>query len=385
MSRVNRYRGRSGLPKPRGVTLVELMVGMLVGLLAVLVISQVLLVSEGQKRTTTGGADAQVNGALALYTIQRDIETAGYGFTSSPNIIGCPISARYNGATPTGFSATLAPVFITPEASRPAGSVGDSIRMLASSKTSYSVPTRVIPPGIVVNGTTVPVTASLGFAQGDMALVAADAVQPCWVFQVTSAPTSMAVPRADNAATWNTAGTPTQAYGDGSVLVNLGTLVDNTYEIFNGTDATGQVKRNLLRVSSFDAGNPSTRIVRDVQPDIVNLRAYYGRDTTATPDGIVDVYDTTTPTSNADWLRVLSVRLIVVSRSGQYETKQVTPANPTWDVGATPPTSGATTCGSSQCLTIDVGAGVAGDVEAKHYRYKVFETIVPLRNMLWSS
>jgi type IV pilus assembly protein PilW len=375
MSRVNRYRGRSGLPKPRGVTLVELMVGMLVGLLAVLVISQVLLVSEGQKRTTTGGADAQVNGALALYTIQRDIETAGYGFTSSPNIIGCPISARYNGAAPTGFAATLAPVFITPEASRPAGSVGDSIRMLASSKTSYSVPTRVIPPGIAVNGTTVPVTASLGFAQGDMALVAADAVQPCWVFQVTAAPTSMSIPRADNAATWNTAGTPTQAYGDGSVLVNLGTLVDNRYEINN----------RVLQLSSFDAGNPSTRITRDIQSDIVNLRAYYGRDTTATPDGVVDVYDTTTPTNNADWLRVLSVRLIVVSRSGQYEKDIVTPANPTWDVGATPPTSGATTCGSSQCLTIDVGAGVAGDVEAKHYRYKVFETIVPLRNMLWSS
>jgi type IV pilus assembly protein PilW len=375
MSRVNRYRGRAGLPKPRGVTLVELMVGMLIGLLAVLVISQVLLVSEGQKRTTTGGADAQVNGALALYTIQRDIQTAGYGFTSSPNIIGCPISAQYNGAAPTGFAATLAPVFITPEASRPSGSVGDSIRMLASSKTSYSVPTRVIPPGIAVNGTSVPVTASLGFSQGDMALVAADAVQPCWVFQVTSAPTSMAVPRANNAATWNTVGTPTQAYGDGSVLVNLGNLVDNRYEINN----------RVLQLSSFDAGNPSTRITRDIQSDIVNLRAFYGRDTTATPDGNVDVYDTTTPTNNAGWLRVLSVRLIVVSRSGQYEKDIVTPTNPTWDVGATPPTSGATTCGSSQCLTIDVGAGVAGDVEAKHYRYKVFETIVPLRNMLWSS
>jgi len=375
MSRVNRYRGRSGLPKPRGVTLIELMVGMLIGLLAVLVISQVMLVSEGQKRTTTGGADAQVNGALALYTIQRDIQTAGYGFTSSPNIIGCPISARYNGAAPAGFAATLAPVFITPEASRPAGSVGDSIRMLASSKTSYSVPTRVIPPGIVVNGTTVPVTASLGFAQGDMALVAADAVQPCWVFQVTAAPASMAVPRADNAATWNTAGTPTQAYGDGSVLVNLGNLVDNRYEINN----------RVLQLSSFDAGNPSTRITRDIQSDIVNLRAFYGRDTTATPDGIIDVYDATTPTNNAGWLRVQSVRLIVVSRSGQYEKDIVTPANPSWDVGATPPTTGATTCGGSQCLTIDVGAGVAGDVEAKHYRYKIFETIVPLRNMLWSS
>ena len=208
MSRHSSPRQRVLAAGQSGVTLIELMVGMVIGLLAILVISQVMLVSEGQKRTTTGGADAQVNGALSLYAIQRDIQVAGYGFTSSPSIIGCPISAQFNGAAPAGFVGALAPVFITPEASRPAGSVGDSIRMLASSKNTYSVPTRVIPPGIAVNGTTVPVTASMGFAQGDLALVAADDVQPCWVFQVTGAPTAMAVPRADNAATWNTAGTP---------------------------------------------------------------------------------------------------------------------------------------------------------------------------------
>jgi type IV pilus assembly protein PilW len=358
-----------------GVTLIELMVGMLIGLLAVLVISQVLLVSEGQKRTTTAGADAQVNGSLSLYAIQRDIQTAGYGLMSSPAIIGCPINAQFNGAAPAGFAGTLAPVFITPQAARPAGSVGDSIRMLASSKDSYSVPTRVIPPGIAVNGQLVPVTASLGFAQGDLALVAADAVQPCWVFQVTAAPSSMAVPRADAPNGWNTAGTPTIAYGDGSVLVNLGALVDNRYEINN----------RVLQLSSFDINNPGTRITRDIQADIVNLRAFYGRDTSATADGIVDIYDTTTPGSNADWQRVSSVRLIVVSRSGQYEKEIVTAANPTLDVGSTPPTAGSAGCGASQCLTIDVGAGVAGDVEAKHYRYKIFETIVPLRNMMWSS
>jgi len=99
----------------------------------------------------------------------------------------------------------------------------------------------------------------------------------------------------------------------------------------------------------------------------------------------VDVYDTTTPTTNAGWLRVLSVRLIVVARSGQYEKDIVTTANPAVDMGTTPPTTGAATCGGSQCVTIDVGAGAVGDVEAKHYRYKVFETIVPLRNMMWSS
>ncbi len=34
---------------------------------------------------------------------------------------------------------------------------------------------------------------------------------------------------------------------------------------------------------------------------------------------------------------------------------------------------------------LDVGAGVSGDVPAKHYRYKVFDTLIPLRNMVWRS
>ena len=58
----------------RGVTLIELMVGMVIGLLAVLVIAQVALLFEGQKRSTTGGSDAQVNGALSLQMLQRDLQ-----------------------------------------------------------------------------------------------------------------------------------------------------------------------------------------------------------------------------------------------------------------------------------------------------------------------
>ena len=368
----------------RGVTLIELMVGMLIGMLAILVISQVLLVSEGQKRTTTSGADAQVNGALSLFAIQRDIQASGYGFTSSPGIVGCPISAQFNGATPAGFPTTLAPVIITPEAARPAGSIGDSIRLLSSSKTSYSVPTRVAAPGFRLDiPTSVPVTAALGVTQGDLVVLAADGVQPCWVMQVTGIPTATSILRADDAAGWNTAGTPAQAYGTTAVLLNLGTLIDNRYEI-NVINS-----QRVLQVSSFQFGPPPSRVTRDVQADIVGLRAFYGRDTSNPTDGIVDVYDTTTPATNADWLRVMSVRLIVVARSGQYEKAvggvYVTPANPTWDVGSTPATTGATACGASQCVTIDVGAGAAGDVDAKHYRYKIFETIVPLRNMMWSS
>jgi type IV pilus assembly protein PilW len=384
MSKFKSRRREIAGRRARGITLIELMIGMLIGLMAVLVISQVMLTAEGQKRTTTGGADAQVNGALSIYAIQRDLEIAGYGFSSSPGIVGCPINAQFNGAAPAQFATRLAPVVITRQGLRPAGSVGDSIRMLASSKASYSVPTLVTAPGLPINGVIVPVASSLGFAQGDLVLAAIDATQPCWVFQVTGAPTATVIPRANNAATWNTAGTPTQVYGSGNVLVNLGTLVDNRFEI--GAN-------NVLQSISFDSSNPGSPITREVQADIVQLRAFYGRDTNTTPGVTVSTYDTATPVTSADWQRVLSVRLIVVARSSQYEQQPVTLSNPKWEVGTTPsvvptPTTDIGACpapSTSQCLTLDVGADAAGDVPAKHYRYKIFETIVPLRNMVWSS
>jgi type IV pilus assembly protein PilW len=364
-----------------GVTLIELMVGLVVGLLAVLVISQVMLTSEGQKRTATGGADAQISGALALYTLQRDLEQAGYGIASNPSIFGCPLSARFNGAVVPGFAPRLEPVVITPQASRPVGSVGDSIRILSSSADTFAMPIRVLPPPYVPGDLTFNVQSTVGFRQGDLALVAkTDIAQPCSVFQVTGVPTANTLPRTNN-ATWNAAGTPSTSYTGGDVVINLGQLLDNIYEINGG----------VLQLSSFNAATPATRATRDLQTDIVQLRAFYGRDTSAPPgatDGTVDIFDNTTPTVADGWERVLSVRIIAVARSSTFEREIVTTANPRWSVGAAPATTGAVPCaagGPAACIELDVGAGVAGDVPAKHYRYKVFETIVPLRNILWRS
>jgi len=369
MKRAHKSSATGTAMRERGVTLVELMVGMLIGLLAVIVITQVMLISEGQKRTTTSGSDAQVNGALALYAIQRDLEMAGYGITSSPDVIGCPISVRFGGVAPAGFVPNLVPVLITRESDRPAGSVGDAVRVLASSKTTFSVPTRVIPPKFKVGDLAVPVTASLGIKKDDLAVAAIDGTQACWVFQVSANPTGESIPRANHDAGWNLTGTPNIEYPDGSVLVNLGTLVDTTYQIVG----------NSLQQVGFDLAAPNVRPTREVQPDIVNMRALYGKDTTG--DGVVDVYNDVTPTTNAGWRQVMAIRIAVVARSDQFEKEDVTPANLVWDVGTSPPTTGAAACGASECLTLKVDHLA----DWKRYRYKQFETVIPLRNMLWKS
>jgi type IV pilus assembly protein PilW len=372
----------------RGFTLVELMVGIFIGLLASLAVTQVMVVSEGQKRSTTSGSDAQVNGALAINTLQRAIQPAGYGFAALPASLGCTVTAVFGGNPIAGllpnFPATLAPVVITQGASNGP----DTIRVVASGKSSYSIPLRILAPGYnpanSATKDTFPVATVRGVAgpsasggtvtaPGDLMLAVVDSSTPCEIFQVTQNPLSnSAVDRADDPAKWNGAGFPAGTYSDGNFLINMGTFVDNSYSV--GTDS--------LRVTSLKIApdsTPSYEGPTELLANIVNLKAMYGKDTNG--DGVVDTWDNVTPAGNAGWLQVLAVRLAVVARSAQYEKEEVTAANPVWDVGNAVAVAGTVACGSSKCLSLHVDTLP----DWKHYRYKVFNTVVPLRNMLWNS
>ena len=114
---------------------------------------------------------------------------------------------------------------------------------------------------------------------------------------------------------------------------------------------------------------------------IVDMRALYGKDTDA--DNVVDRYDYTTPTTSAGWQQVLSVKIAMLARIGNYEKPSTsggncdaTTAQPTW--------SGSTASGSvataNPFLAVDIGTATSQD---RCYRYRVFETTVPLRNMIW--
>lgn len=369
-------------PAARGFTLVELMVAMAIGLLTTLVIAQVLIFSEGQKRTTTSGADAQVNGALALYALQRDIQQAGYGFSSEPGLLGCPITAKFNGNdVATGAATPVFPTALVPVLIDASDAERNTVRVIASSKTTYAVPTRVIPPTYdpanAARKFIFPVQSELGVANGDLMLAAKNAGVPCEVFRVTAAPTTtQQINRADVGAGWNLGGFPSQVYVDGDALVNLGTLFDVTYSVSD---------ENTLQLTRFVLGTdanatPALDGPTDIFPNIVGMRAFYGKDTDA--DGAIDRYDQTTPTTNAGWQQVRAVRIALVARSAQYERDEVTTANPTWIVGTSPTIDPAPTdCGTNKCLEMKVD----GLADWKHYRYKVYDTVVPLRNMVWGS
>jgi type IV pilus assembly protein PilW len=62
------------------------------------IIAQVIITADGNRQTTTTGNDAQVNGALALYTLNREVQGAGYGLISHSAGLGCPIRAKFGTA-----------------------------------------------------------------------------------------------------------------------------------------------------------------------------------------------------------------------------------------------------------------------------------------------
>lgn len=381
-----------------GFTLVELMVGLLLGMLAVLAITQVMAFSEGRKRTVASGSDAQVNGALAVFALQRDLEMAGYGISAKPSALGCPMAGSLTGGTPSSsqaFSATLAPVVIT--ANETTG-MPDTLTVLSARKTGYAVPILLS----AMSADYFTVTSSLGVTAGDLMVLvpqtvagkpAWSAAVPCRLFTVTDdglgsvSNTGLWAQRVPHTSGGNPSWNEGTANADllaistkanvsvpNSFLLNLGSMGFSAYTVDTATRSLQITTR-----TSTAGGSTSTLF-----PQIVNMQAVYGLDTNN--DRAVDKYDKTLPT---DWTQVLSVRIAVVARSAQYERDAVTKTQPEWDLGASANSvTGVADCNDgSKCLTMKIDyLTEGGDANAwQHYRYRVYETTVPLRNIIWNA
>src|SRR3982074_822337 len=91
-----------------GFSLIEIMVGVVIGMIAVLVIYQVFAAAEGIKRNTTSAGDAQQNGLLSSFMLTVELMNASNGVASAMQDLGtCPTT----GSMATSFHPI--PVLIT--------------------------------------------------------------------------------------------------------------------------------------------------------------------------------------------------------------------------------------------------------------------------------
>ena len=368
---------RLNLKRSAGFGLVEVMVALAIGMFGVMVMMQVLSVSEEQRRTTTGGNDAMNEGVMALYALQSDVRMAGYDIADT-RLLGCGLTLRagvvLSSVAPLGG---MAPVTILP-----AGSTFPALFPAPDPNTDgllvfYGGSTGT-PAGVTANSGNQVVTPS-AFAVNDWVFQAASTrPNPCSLTleQVSAVP----IPPSTSLVVTLASGT---ALVPNNILFNLGLSFKAVgYAVRNGSltmcDYTDTTK------NCTGAGNWTS-----IANNIVSLRAQYGRDSTLpSMDGIVDVYDQTTPsvaaTLGCDWTRISALRLALVARSAQFEKTAVTTAPPVWDgtTAGNPTGSAASPIVLTSTLSGTI-SGITAGTEWQYYRYKVFQTVVPIRNISW--
>jgi type IV pilus assembly protein PilW len=174
--------------------------------------------------------------------------------------------------------------------------------------------------------------------------------------------------------------------GNGSFLACLGTWKEVQYGINQNYNPIDPNNSQAYLQRNDTPSNPATAV--PVVADIVNIQAQYGISATANSNQVVQWVDATgswaAPTIASRNL-IKAVRIAVVARNGLLEKTNVSSvcsslinAAPTgvcaWD-GST-----ANTVIPSPAPQIDL----SNDPNWQRYRYRVFETIVPLRNVIWS-
>lgn len=340
--------------KQGGFSLVELMVGMTIGLIVTMVVTQVFGFFDMQRQATSGTADAQTNGSIALYSISREMQMAGYGLIPSVDAnspLECttvtpgPEAIASAGMTVAAGISNLSAVTISD------GAVSDVVTIRYGDSILGGIPTSITASPV---GQTLEVGSNLNCKDGD--------------FVVITRGTSCAVSRLANPT--GVTGTqdlhllasetvPVQAIMGDSNISCLGNWINSTYSVANG---------NLQRNG------------QDQISGIVSIQAQYGVSATANDNVIAQWVDPKTTWASSAMTtalrnRIKAVRIAVVARNSKKEPDVVTAA---CDATATPPTGLCTWPGGPD---IDLSSA---DADWAQYRYRVFETIIPLRNVIWS-
>jgi len=383
-SSVPRFRLK-GFARQAGFTLMELMVGMTIGMIATIVIVQVMNVFEAQKRATTGSADAQTNGGIALYSIAREAAQAGFPLYPGTDT---PLSCTTVTSTVAGIT-DLTPLAIT-EVAEVAGASGSpaydkiTIRYGTPAGTNSGMAAGIpatLDAGLGADSGgfkwSLKTSSNLGCKVGDVALIySGGSCNITKILAVVAGTISPAV--ADTVSVENQTGAAQNAS-----IACVGAWNEITYQL---DTAKGNLDRRVV-VNGVSDGTTVNGQVTGTVPTItgiVNLQAQYGVSASATSNVITGWVNASaapwvTP-SVADRNRIKAVRIAVVARNAKKEQSDVSSACSSTTAAA--PTGVCAWDGSAFAApSIDLSPG---NTDWKRYRYRVFETIVPLRNVIWS-
>jgi type IV pilus assembly protein PilW len=382
----------------RGMTLIELMVALVIGLGVTLAVTTILIAGENHKRTTTSTNDAEQTGAYVFHSLDGVLRGAGSGIAESAyptpdaGLLGCklnagsilPAAAAFPapfGGFLGGASSTLrvAPLLIGQNQS-PDGK-SDVLAVMGGSGAAGGVSRQVTVAG---NATTVTLDNAVGFVASDLFLVSQNGTADCLLEEVASVATptltlDTTLPYYTNGATTTIS---TLAASTASYVTPLGNAAANNLQFeLIGVDANHTLySYDLLQNLSLVQSPGTADAAQAIADGVYEMHALYGIDTNG--DGILDTwagpgaptdaaYDiNTVMTTPATMRKIIAVRVALVLRGQYYDKNTVSPATLTLFTALT--NGGGTSL--QQSVTIS-----AND---QHYRFRVFEFTVPLRNMI---
>jgi len=415
----------------RGAGLVETMIGILIGLIVVLVIYNMLAVTESYKRMSVGMSDAQITGMLSQFMVGREAANGGNGISiSAPDLMTCdPLKA--NAAWPYN-QAGLTPALWRPI---PAMVQDGGANLSDSMITMYSGATRVIWPVAFTSdaapGQPFTVQSPNGFSAPSPAVTPylAVAINPssgdCEATTITAA----TAPDPFGRVTLTHSATA-QSYlvtvDPGAKLLILGpqglatrTLYENWDPVAGGPCGTA-VNRGPCQIYSTDMLTAGASRV-PVAQNVVFMKIQYGLDMKPTLTGAVDCWAPAianvsgltgsspvgcgpggavpkdfTPGAlrtapQLDLQRIVALRIGLVVRSDEPGTQDemTNPASPLLFANRQPMwlfnCAANTNAGCPQRIALVDGLGGGlPNVIADGWRYRTYEAVIPLRNAIFN-
>ncbi len=368
----------------RGMTLIELMVAVVIGLGVTLAVTTVLIASENNKRITTSTNDVDQTGAFIAAELDTALRGAGSGFASSSLATAGALGCKLNVATilprakglpapfdSTGFAKVSADLRVAPVliAKNQSSSVTSDVLVVMNGSGAAGGVSRLITGS--VGSSTLVLNNAVGLVNDDLVLVSRDGTTDCFLEQIKSiSDSTLTLGGTYYAASATLA---TLASSDKPWVTPLGNATANNLQmtVYTVGDNRTLFSYDLLQATGGDVAQP-------IAESVEQLHAIYGVDTDG--NGIMDgwadpgatgTYDITTVMSSVSTMqKILAVRVSLVLRGNYYDRNGgavVSPATLTLFSGL----KSVANVSLEQTVNLD-----------QQYRYRVLEFTVPLRVMM---
>lgn len=346
-----------GPRRQQGLSIVEVMVGMVVALLVGLAAAGSAQMFTASQRQGIGTGGALVNASTALSAIRDDVASAGLGFFGDSKYLCTKLNLSV-GTTKISDGADFVPVSITSE------TAGDRVDVTAANQVASGANVLLKNPS---TGDSAELRSLLPVVAGQAVLLApAAAGDPCLVRSVTAvtastddAPQKLLFDSSGTGSKYNQVAfttAPTYAVGDYPNIARVALLGDLRWTRYRrvGTD---------LRLERPMGGDPVV-LVRNVMA----FRAQYGIAVSGGTalDSWSDASSTFATLNDTTLPRVRAMRIGLVTRSEQAEKPNA-----------------AGVCEATTTMPTLFGSAVTADVSNwKCYRYRTAIVVVPLRNLV---